>query len=289
MLATRTGNFPIGFRQGWTDWQKDVNALVQFAKANQIGVIDVGRDVESAKKVTAGGLKIGSADLKEWGKLMSPDKGERSAAVEANAAWARDMALAGAKNLFLCMLPDKAERSRADNFKDLVESLTALAPQLEKTGSRLCIEGYPGHGAIVCTPEGYRALFKAVPSHAVAINYDPSHLVRMGIDPVRFLSEFASRVAHVHGKDTEVMNDAVYEFGIEQPATFAEAHGFGAWTWRYAIPGHGQVRWGKIFSILKDAKYAGAVSIELEDEHFNGTPEGERTGIIAGAQYLATV
>ncbi|HEX8234776.1 MAG TPA: hypothetical protein VF600_02380 [Abditibacteriaceae bacterium] len=61
----------------------------------------------------------------------------------------------------------------------------------------------------------------------------------MGIDPIRFLKEFASRVGHVHGKDTEIINDDLYEYGWEQPATFKENPAFGTTAWRYTIPGQG--------------------------------------------------
>jgi sugar phosphate isomerase/epimerase len=108
----------------------------------------------------------------------------------------------------------------------------------------------------------------------------------MGIDHVRFLAEFAGRVKHVHGKDTELLNENVYEMGTELPATFAKPVAFGGTTWRYTIPGQGVVRWHRVFWMLKEAGYAGAVSIELEDAHFNGTEEGEKRGILAGARFL---
>jgi len=167
-----------------------------------------------------------------------------------------------------------------------VESFNQLAPALEKAGAAVVIEGYPGNGALVCTPEGYREFFKQAPSKSMAINYDPSHLIRMGIDPIRFLNEFGPRVRHVHGKDTEVFAENLYEFGHEQPATFANPRGFGGWAWRYAIPGHGNMRWTEAFKILKSHNYQGAVSIELEDDQFNGSEEGEKTGLVLGAQFL---
>ena len=131
-------------------------------------------------------------------------------------------------------------------------------------------------------------MIKEVPSTSIGINYDPSHLIRMGIDPIRFLEEFADRVYHVHGKDTEVFAENVYEFGTEQPATFAKGHGFGSLAWRYTIPGHGEMRWLRAFEILKAHGYQGAVSIELEDENFNGSEEGEKMGILSGSQFLAS-
>jgi sugar phosphate isomerase/epimerase len=37
---------------------------------------------------------------------------------------------------------------------------------------------------------------------------------------------------------------------------------------------------------LKAAGYDGLISIELEDESFNGTDEGEKKGLIAGRAFL---
>jgi sugar phosphate isomerase/epimerase len=184
------------------------------------------------------------------------------------------------------MLPEKPELPRAANFGFMVESFSALAPTLEACGARLVIEGWPGPGALCCTPEGFRRFFAACPSTSMGINYDPSHLIRMGIDPLRFLREFVDRVGHVHGKDTELFPERLYELGSEQPPTFAEAFGFGGNGWRYAIPGHGVMNWGAAFRILSENGYAGCVCIELEDEDFNGTEYGEKSGLQLGARYL---
>jgi sugar phosphate isomerase/epimerase len=168
----------------------------------------------------------------------------------------------------------------------MVESFSALAPVLEAAKATLAIEGRPGPGALVCTPEGFRAFFKAVPSKAMGINFDPSHLIRMGIDPMRFLREFATRVGHVHGKDTALYADALYEYGHEQPATFGKGHGFGDRVWRYTIPGHGIMNWPEAFGVLAGAGYRGMVSIELEDENFNDRTETEQAGLLAGGRFL---
>jgi sugar phosphate isomerase/epimerase len=185
------------------------------------------------------------------------------------------------------MLPEKPDLPRAENFGFMVESYGELAPVLEEAGAHLVIEGWPGPGALCCTPEGYRALFRELPSTVVGINYDPSHLLRQGIDPLRFLQEFGDRVHHVHGKDTELLSENLYEYGCEQAPTFAKKIRFGSLHWRYTIPGQGCVRWPKTFSILEDLGYAGCVSIELEDANFSGTTEGEQLGILQGARFLA--
>ena len=105
------------------------------------------------------------------------------------------------------------------------------------------------------------------------------------MDHIRFLKEFAPHVKHVHAKDTDVNVEALYEFGT-QAATFAKPRGFGEWTWRYTVPGHGQARWPEIFRILLSIGYKGIVSVELEDENFNTGEEGEKAGLLHSLAFL---
>ncbi len=219
--------------------------------------------------------------------MIAPDKGRRADAVAVNADYVRACAAFGPVNHFLVMLPEDPDLPRAENFGYMLESFGELVPTLERHGGRIVMEGWPGPGALCCTPEGLRALFKELPSKALGINYDPSHLIRMGIDPLRFLREFGDRVYHIHGKDTELLAENLYEFGHEQPPTFAKRIAFGSVTWRYTIPGHGVMRWGEAFRILENQGYGGCVSIELEDANFNGTTEGEKLGILQGVRFLA--
>lgn len=287
-MKTRTGGFPAGFRLGWSEWQRDPQALIAWAKDNDIGVVDLRRDADvTAKTFVDAGMRIGSVDLPEVKGMMSPDKGRRAEAIAQNTAYVRACAAYGSMNHFLVMTPEDPERPRAENFQYMVESFGELVPVLEEGNAYLVIEGWPGPGALCCTPEGFRALFREHPSAAMGINYDPSHLIRMGIDPLRFLREFGERVHHIHGKDTELLSENLYEYGNEQPPTFAKRIPFGSMHWRYTIPGHGVMRWGVAFRILEELGYGGCVSVELEDANFNGTEEGEKTGILQGVHFLS--
>jgi sugar phosphate isomerase/epimerase len=287
MAKTRTGGFPIGFRRMWFDWQKDLKGLLAWARAERFGAIDLGRDADQlAASVVKAGLHLGSVDLAEWGKMISPDAAVRGEAVAKNSAYIKACAEYGPMNHFLVMLPEKPELPRAENFGYMVESFRRLAPVLEAHQAKIVIEGWPGPGALCCTPEGYGEFFQACPSKSMGVNYDPSHLLRMGIDPMRFLREFADRVYHVHGKDTELDAEGLYRYGNLQPPTLGKPHGFGEMCWRYTIPGHGAVRWVEIFRILSDAGYKGAVSVELEDENFCGREEGEKAGLLYARDFL---
>ena len=286
-MKTRTGNYPIGFRRGGGNWQNDLPTLLEWATTNGLEVIDLRSDADvTGKAAIDAGLRIGSVDVPDNKGMISADKGRRKAAIERNADFIRACAAYGPINHFLVMLPEDPSLPRSENFGYMVESFGELAPVFEENNAKLVIEGWPGPGALCCTPEGYRAFFNEIPSPAMGVNYDPSHLIRMQINHLRFLREFGDRVFHVHGKDTELLEDQVYEYGVEQPPTFGKPIPFAGMTWRYTIPGHGIAHWIEIFRILQEKGYQGAVSIELEDANFHREPDAEKLGILLGAQFL---
>ena len=58
----------------------------------------------------------------------------------------------------------------------------------------------------------------------------------------------------------------------------------------HTIPGHGGgggFRWTRALEILASRNYQGAISVELEDENFNGSETGEKRGLLAAAGFLA--
>jgi len=289
MFMTRTGNFPVGFRRGWAPWQKDMAGLIAWAKQNHFSAIDLGRDADAVgKQVIDAGLSIPAVDLPIWNDLLSADETKRQAGVARNAEYIAACSAFGVRNFFMVMLPENPALPRKENFKYMIESLNAMTSTLEQHQARLVIEGWPGSGALCCTPETVREAIKACHGKSIGINFDPSHFLRMNIDPIRFVEEFAERIYHVHGKDTELLIENRYEYGTEQPPTFGTPRQFGSMTWRYTIPGHGVFRWGRAFEILRSRSYQGAVSIELEDADFNGTTEGEQMGLLSAAHFLTS-
>ena len=285
-LKTRTGGFGIGFRRGGGGWQREIAFLIDWAKKHGFGAIDLGAgDTPDAAAVKDAGLRLGSVDLAGGRSLISPDAGKRAEAVAGCSAYIKKC---GAQNYFAVMLPEDPSLGRKVNFGFMVESLQGISGALEAAGGRLVIEGWPGPGALCCTPESCRATFRECSSQTIGINYDPSHLLRMGIDPIRFLKEFVGRVGHVHGKDTLILADDLYEYGTEQPATFKDDPFCGASAWRYTIPGHGGTPWTEVCRILAEANYGGVISIELEDADYNGSDALEQQGILDAGLFLAS-
>lgn len=287
-MKTATGNFPIGWRRRNFSWEQDLGSMIEWAIENELEVIDLGRDSDTAtKQVVDAGLRVGSADLTVWEEMMSPDAGKRKDAVAKNAEYVKACVAAGASTFFICMIPEDKTLSRAENFGYMTESYAELAKTFEEVDAHLVIEGWPGPGSLVCTPETYRAFIEQVGSPNMGVNFDPSHLVRMGIDPIRFLREFVGHVFHVHGKDTMIIQENLYQYGNLQESTYGTPYKYGGMNWRYTIPGHGVSDWKTILDILVENNYDGCVCIELEDHYYDDTADDQKLGVVTGAKFLA--
>lgn len=292
MAHTRTGSFPIGFRRLRSEWQQDLGRLIEFARENDFPLVDVGPvEADDLRRILDAGIAIGSVDLLLWKELASPDPAKRANAVEANIAHVRGAADLGVKLFMAVMLPEEMARPRPENFQFAVDGWGKLARAIEPLGARIALEGWPGppphFAAFACTPADCRAIFDTIGCDSLGINYDPSHLVRMGIDPLRFLKEFASRVFHVHAKDTAILEESRYQHGTLQPATFVQPPRWSGHFWRYVLPGRGVVPWKELFKLLVECGYRGAISIELEDMDYFGSEAGEIRGLIEARDFLA--
>jgi sugar phosphate isomerase/epimerase len=295
-MPTRTGDLSIGFRKGWTEWQRDTATVAKWARDNGFEALDLGQpSADEIAAVTAAGLRLGTVDLP--GGWTDSDTGKRQEAAARAVRYVQEKAALGA-HLFFTIVPGDGARSRKENYQIAVEGLTPIAQAAQSVGAFIVIEGWPGGGPhlanLCCTPESYRAIIQDIGLPSVAINYDPSHLIRLGVDPIRFLREFVPHVRHVHGKDTERFPEAIYELGLYQGSALPQekrvpgvrSHGFGEHVWRYTIPGHGETRWTEVAQILSDARFNGIVSVELEDGNFNGTEAGEQAGLLHSLNYL---
>ena len=237
------GKFQFGLRRGWSDWQKqDLRAFLAWIKASGFDAVDLMNiSREDLGAVKEAGLRIGSVDLLDFGQIMATDIGKRRDVIARNVQYVNDIGAAGAKVFFTCVIPGDPTKPRSENYSLAIECFSPIAEAADKVGAKIAIEGWPGgaphYATLCCTPETMRAFIRDVPGNAIGVNYDPSHLIRLGVDHVRFLREFLPRVWHVHAKDTELFEEATYELGRVQGSAFSKPHGFGEFTWRSTIPG----------------------------------------------------
>jgi sugar phosphate isomerase/epimerase len=134
---------------------------------------------------------------------------------------------------------------------------------------------WPGGKNLAVSPEIWRALFEALPSSHLGLNFDPSHLVWQQIDAARCIREFGKRIVHVHAKDARIDADRLYAVGVL------------GLSWHTAkLPGLGDVDWGAFFSALTDAGYDGAVCVEVEDRAYEGSPADRQRALRQSRRYL---
>ena len=126
---------------------------------------------------------------------------------------------------------------------------------------RLCLELH-GHQAVY-NPRTLLKLREAV-GETVGANYDPSHPLWMGADPLAAVRALGSAIYYVHAKDTRIEPLAAGRDGILETRPFAAA---AERSWNYVTLGYGhdETWWRQFCAALRMAGYDDVLSIEHED------------------------
>jgi sugar phosphate isomerase/epimerase len=133
-------------------------------------------------------------------------------------------------------------------------------------------DGYPGN--LAYSPELWEWMFGI----GLHLNFDPSHLLWIGIDPLEVVGPHIERIAHVQAKDIERSPAARNRFGTFGRAVDRPDPWDVGW-WRYRVPGLGEVDWVRLVDRLYEGGYDGTISVEHEDPIWGGDPGRVRTGL----------
>ena len=127
--------------------------------------------------------------------------------------------------------------------------------------SRIAFEMHPGF--CVYNPETLLRLRDAV-GPVIGANFDPSHLIWQGIDPVAAIRVLGDAIYHVHAKDTKVDRYNTAKFGVLDTKHYSdEIHR--SWIFRTVGYGNGMDYWRDMISNLRLCGYDRVLSIEHED------------------------
>jgi len=130
-------------------------------------------------------------------------------------------------------------------------------------GVRIAIEPHPGF--LVYNPETALRLREAA-GPEIGVNFDPSHFVWQGIDPLLAIRELgnAGAIFHVHAKDVYVDPHNRARNGVLDTKHYSR---FGERSWSFRSVGYGQGEkfWRDFVSALRIVGYDGVLSIEHED------------------------
>jgi sugar phosphate isomerase/epimerase len=167
-----------------------------------------------------------------------------------------------------------------DSIAAFQKTFAQHAKRAEDNGVKIAFENWPGGHPwplfinVAISPGAWDMMFDAVPSPALGLEYDPSHLVRLNIDYITPIKRFADRIHHVHTKDTTIKTDVLNNVGY-----------IGQGWWHYSIPSRGVVDWKAFFEELNSVGYAGDAVIEHEDPDFDGDNFDE--GLHLGQKFLS--
>src|SRR5690606_17008670 len=106
-----------------------------------------------------------------------------------------------------------------DSLQSFENIFSRHAKVAEDNGVKIAFENWPGGHPwplkinIAISPAAWDRMFDAVPSAALCLEYDPSHLVRLNMDAIAPIARFADRIHHVHAKVTTIKTEVLNEVG----------------------------------------------------------------------------
>ena len=177
--------------------------------------------------------------------------------------------------------PGASIEDQAAAFADVFNE--KYLPVCDKLDVAMGWENYPAGVNFASTPAAMQAVFDRVASHRLGLEFDPSHFVRLFIDPVSAAWQFKDRILAVHAKDTEITQPVLQQVGIA-----------GKGWWRYRIPGQGIVNWTAFLTVLLQIRFNGGIAVEHEDQFWDlpgsgnlpDFPQQRKDGFILARRFL---
>jgi sugar phosphate isomerase/epimerase len=128
---------------------------------------------------------------------------------------------------------------------------------------RIALEPHPGF--VVYNTETLLRLRKAA-GPEIGANFDPSHFLWQGIDPVVAIRELGRHEAifHAHAKDTYLDRENIRRNGVLDTKPYDQI-AERSWTFRTVGYGQGERFWRDVVSALRTTGYDYVLSIEHED------------------------
>jgi sugar phosphate isomerase/epimerase len=159
----------------------------------------------------------------------------------------------------LYSFPPVSESMIEDGFKQFAERWNPILDVFAECGVRFALEVHPTEIAFDLVT-ARRALEAIDNREEFGFNFDPSHLIWQGVDPVEFIREFPDRIYHMHVKDAIVtLNGRSGILGSH--LNFGDSRR----GWDFRSPGRGGVNFEEIIRALNQAGYDGPLSVEWED------------------------
>ena len=185
------------------------------------------------------------------------------------------------------------DKTIEESFDDMEEVFKPLLEYAKIKNVRIMIENcsMPGWhesgwaGTISYSPELWEEMFRRLDYDNFGLNFDPSHLIWLGIDYLWALKEFKNKIFQVHAKDTIIFKEKINYFSI----LGKQLNRGSSWDlgfWQHRMPGRGDIDWSAFLETLKEIGYDKNLVIEHEDPEYEGTIEKVKDGLSRGYKFL---
>lgn len=167
--------------------------------------------------------------------------------------------------------PPTSQEFYEKGFADFAKRWLPILDAFGEQNVNFALEVHPTEIAFdIATAE--RALAAVNYHPRFGFNFDPSHLGYQGVDYIKFIRKFGTRIFHSHVKD------AWWGRGDGTVGVFGGHTDFGdpRRNWEFRSPGRGDVDYEEVIVALNDAGYRGPLSVEWEDarmERIHGATE----------------
>lgn len=159
---------------------------------------------------------------------------------------------------YIC--PPKYEQIYEEGFKVFAERWNEILDHFGAQGIKFALEVHP-HQQAYNIETAEQALKAIKYRKEFGFNFDPSHLLWQGIDPVIFIKKFGDQIYHAHAKDAELVKENIATSGCMSTGDWRRpTRGF-----RFRVPGWGQVPWKRVMTALMEVGYNYVISYEHED------------------------
>ncbi len=212
---------------------------------------------------------------------LHPDPQER-AAVNAHILRCIDAAAAIGSPTVGTFVGRHPGQSVKENLAEAEEVFKPLVDHAGQKGVKVVIEncvmegwhpdGYPGN--LAYSPELWEWMF----DQGLYLNYDPSHLLWMGIDPVEAMIPYIDHIPLAQAKDIQLFPEKRTRWGWPGKSLEREDPWDVGW-WRYRVPGLGEVDWRRLVDAMYEHGYDYVLSVEHEDPVWGGTEDKVKTGL----------
>ena len=240
-----------------------------------------GLDAARAAAETLSGLGMNASCLAYYDNNLHPNPETRARAHEHLMRCIEAAPLLGC-SLVGTFIGRDPTKTIAENLREAETLFPALVERAGEVGVKLVIENCPMEGwdpnrvvgNLAYSPELWEWMFQL----GVYLNYDPSHPVWLGIDPLFAIDNYADNILHVHAKDIERFPAARNRYGWMGKVVEREDPWDVGW-WRYRVPGRGEIDWCRLVDHLFERGYNAALTIEHEDPVWSGSDDRTQAGI----------